>query len=758
MSSKGGNVEIGITADASEAKKSVNEVKSDVKDLDSTASETGDGAFSKLGSAASTVASTIAKTATAAVAALGAATLKIGSDALEAYADYEQLVGGVETLFGAGGMTLEEYAADVGASVAEVEAEYDSLMSAQETVLANAANAYQTAGMSANDYMETVTSFSASLISSLSGDTEAAAEVADTAITDMADNANKMGTGIEDIQNAYQGFAKQNYTMLDNLKLGYGGTQSEMERLIEDANELKEAQGEAGDLTIDSYADIVEAIHLVQDEMGITGTTALEASETISGSISSAKAAWENWLVGIADEDADMGELTTNLVTSLETAASNVLPRIAQIGEGLAAELPTAMASAIETLAPVVIEAVAGLWNTLSSTIGGALGFELPTIDSSQITEALQVAIDGVLGLVETMRPAVETIVNDLLPTVVDGVTNLVDAVSPFAETLVNDLLPVVVDGVSSAVDLLTPIIETVTGEIAPALMDAVNAVFEALTPVVDWLLSTVVPFISEAAETALPLLSDAVGLVSEVVQVLADTFTACWALIQPVLNKFLSIATSVFNGVVSLVRTVFNTLKTYLVSIVTSISSGIQSALKLVTGVVSGIQSTILGYFKGAGKWLYSAGKNILQGLANGIGGAMSAVIKKVTNVTSSIVNKVCKLLGINSPSKVFAEIGNFSMEGLAEGLADGASKALAEAEDVVSGLVGAFGGFDGVTVGANYAQTLQVVGASGASAGGTVINQTFETRVVRSDQDLYTAVPTIVRAALREANYTAS
>lgn len=229
------------------------------------------------------------------------AIVNFGKQIVSSYAEYEQLVGGVETLFGESAKTVQEYAQ----------------------------NAYKTAGMSANQYMETVTSFSASLLQSLGGDTKKAADYADKAVTDMADNANKMGTSMESIQNAYQGFAKQNYTMLDNLKLGYGGTKQEMERLIEDAEDLddtfKASRDSNGDLTM-SYADIVDAIHIVQDEMGITGTTAEEASDTISGSINSMKAAWENLSVGLADENANIEELMDNLAQSVEDVVRNLAP------------------------------------------------------------------------------------------------------------------------------------------------------------------------------------------------------------------------------------------------------------------------------------------------------------------------------------------------------------------------------------------------------------------------------------------------
>lgn len=264
---------------------------------------------------------------------LGQAALDIGKQALSSYSDYEQLKGGVETLFG-----------DDTAKIVE----------------RNAQNAFKTAGLSANQYMETVTSFSASLLKSVGGDTEKAAKIADKAITDMADNANKMGTSIDSIQNAYAGFAKGNYTMLDNLKLGYGGTRQEMQRLIKDANAINKANGKNTKLSIKNYADIVEAIHVVQEEMGIEGATAAEAETTIQGSLAATKSAWENLLSGLANGDADIGQLVSNLVKSVATAARNILPAIVQIAKSLGEALPALFAEIGPLLAefgPQLLEA-----------------------------------------------------------------------------------------------------------------------------------------------------------------------------------------------------------------------------------------------------------------------------------------------------------------------------------------------------------------------------------------------------------------
>lgn len=307
--------------------------------------------------------------------------------AFDNYANFEQLSGGVETLF----------------------------KDSADTVMQYAENAYQTAGLSANQYMETVTSFSASLLQSLDGDTEAAAKAADMAITDMADNANKMGTSMESIQNAYQGFAKQNYTMLDNLKLGYGGTKEEMERLLADASKLSGVEYD-----ISSYADIVEAIHVVQTEMGITGTTAREASETISGSVAATKAAWQNLLTGIADENADMDQLIDNFINSAVTAGENILPRIGQIMTGLG----QLISAGAEKLIPIAVQVLTDNLPTLVSA-GVTLTISLVTGILSATPELIAAIPDILMAIFNGLRdgwPALKAAGTELLSMVINGI------------------------------------------------------------------------------------------------------------------------------------------------------------------------------------------------------------------------------------------------------------------------------------------------------------------------------------------------
>lgn len=350
------------------------------------------------------------------------------SGAVESYGEYEQLVGGVETLFG----------------------------SSADTVIKNAENAYKTAGLSANAYMETVTSFSASLLQSMGNDTEAAAKKADLALTDMSDNANKMGTDMQSIQNAYQGFAKQNYTMLDNLKLGYGGTKEEMARLIEDAAKLKGLygadaalyanKGVNGDLSI-----IIDAIHTVQTEMGITGTTALEASTTVEGSISSMKAAYQNFVTGLGDQNADIGALTEELIQTAGTVAKNVLPVIESVVKNIAETvreqgpdmITKFVAYATEKMPEVlklgiqlIVSLVKGLAQNLPELLRGTLALVDAIISAflDSLPDIIEVGKDIVRGLWEGIKLMASWIgekVSGFVGGLVDGVKGVLGIHSP---------------------------------------------------------------------------------------------------------------------------------------------------------------------------------------------------------------------------------------------------------------------------------------------------------------------------------------
>ena len=391
-----------------------------------------DEASDKISGISEKVGNGLKKAAAIGAAAVGAAASAVGAlgkQAVESYADYEQLVGGVETLFGAGGQSLSEFVSNSGKSIDEAILEYKRLESSQNTVLANAGNAWKTAGMSANEYMETVTSFSASLLQSLDGDTAKAASVADMAITDMSDNANKMGTSMESIQNAYQGFAKQNYTMLDNLKLGYGGTKEEMERLLEDAEKFSGQEYDISNLN-----DVYEAIHVVQTEMGITGTTAKEASSTISGSVSSMKAAWSNLVTGLADDNADFEQLTSDFVESVTTAGENIIPRIETTLQGVS----SLVSSASSTLIPLVIATLmANLPQLIVSGVELVIALVTGLLQAlPQLIEAIPEIVKAVVEALKEAWPQIQEAGQGVVDALKDGILAAWDSFKQFVSGL----------------------------------------------------------------------------------------------------------------------------------------------------------------------------------------------------------------------------------------------------------------------------------------------------------------------------------
>lgn len=559
-----------------------------------------DKGFSETSSKAETLAmklksglATAAKVGTAAltVAATGVAALTKAS--IDQYAEYEQLLGGVDTLFKAASDKVQEYAA----------------------------NAYKTAGMSANEYMDTVTSFSASLLQSLGGDTEKAAQKADQAITDMADNANKMGTGMEMIQNAYQGFAKQNYTMLDNLKLGYGGTKEEMERLLADAEKLS---GQKFDIS--SYSDIVDAIHVVQTEMGITGTTAAEAASTIEGSSGSAKAAWSNLITGIADENADFKTLTSNFVDSLVTAGKNIIPRISVILGGIS-QLVT---SASTTIIPMVITTITdNLPALLQAAVAlvGALGQGI--IDS--LPAITQAAIDILFFLANALI--------ENLPTLIDGIVQL-------TMTIVQML---------TSPDFLTQLIETailLITTLAQGLIDAIPQLIAAVPLIIGNLLAAIIVELPNIIQMGIDLLF---ALIDGIIKCIPELVAAVPTLIIAFIN-----------GIVNNLDKIILAGPQIIVSLITGIIGAIPELIAAVPRIIAAIADTIRNYDWGG------IGKNIVRGLKNGIAGMWGNIKSWFSDKVNGLVSGVKKILGIASPSKVFAGIGGFMAEGLGEGFDD--------------------------------------------------------------------------------------
>ena len=426
-----------------------------------------DKATSKVAAIGNSIKGGLGTAAKAGVAALGAAlasaatgAVALGKAAMESYSAYEQNVGGVQKMFGNMGKSLDEYAALTGQTVEQCSDEWQKLEDAQSTVLDNAANAYRTAGMSANQYMEQVTSFSAALITSMGGDTQAAADRANIAMIDMADNVNTFGTSMTDVQNAYQGFAKQNYTMLDNLKLGYGGTQQEMQRLIQDASKMTDIQEKLG-VTVDgtsmSFDNVVAAIHVMQESMQIGGTTTREAATTIEGSVNMAKAAWENWVTELGKDNADMEKLTTQLVESVTTAASNIVPRIAVIAGAAMAALSEQLPSAVEQIGA----SLSGYAPTLGESVMSLIG-TVAQMAMEYAPTALLAIVDAITAFLTEYAPtllqAAMTMLLAIVQAIVDSGPQIMAALMVVLQSLVQlciDNAPAMLDAALGLVGML---------------------------------------------------------------------------------------------------------------------------------------------------------------------------------------------------------------------------------------------------------------------------------------------------------------
>ncbi len=564
-----------------------------------------------------------AKVGIAAVTAAAAGIAKLTKTAVDSYATYEQMVGGVQKLYGNMGNTLEEYAERTGQTVAQAKSEWEALEGAQNTVLNNAKNAYKEVGMSANDYMEIATSFSASLISSLGGDTQAAAEQTQVAMKAIADNVNTFGTNIEDVTNAFKGFSKQNYTMLDNLKLGYGGTKQEMERLIADANEYAKSIGLAGDLTIDSFSDQVTAIELIQEKQNIAGTTAREAATTIEGSLNMTKAAWDNLMTGMADDEADFGLLIDNFVESATTFADNVLPRI-QIAltkiPDLVNGLVPPLVQAIADIAPSLINSAVSLIATLVQTIASAL-------------------------------PQVITAITDLLPSVLSAVLECVASV---------------INALASA---LPQVITAITGmipELITALVDNIPLLINAALKLVSSFALGILEALPVLLETMPQVINSMVtGLISELPQILQAAAMVILALIDGIVQNLPSIVQSAVDIIYSLVSTLTNSTNMFQIldaalTIILAISEGlwtnlpyvIEAALQIMTSLASGLLQFLPQVLKAIGQVLLAliaaiianipqiatTATNILSAFASYLVNAIPRVVTAAKNIPSRI------------------------------------------------------------------------------------------------------------------------
>ena len=588
----------------------------------------------KIGSAVNTA----VKASAAAVGAASAGVAALGTACINAYADYEQLVGGVETLFKDSADTIQTYAD----------------------------NAYKTAGLSANEYMETVTSFSASLLQSLDGDTEKAAAAADLAITDMADNANKMGIAMESIQDAYQGFAKQNYTMLDNLKLGYGGTKEEMQRLLADAEKLS---GVKYDLS--SYADVVEAIHVIQTEMGITGTTAEEASTTIQGSVASMKAAWANLMVGMADDTQDFDLLLSNFIESIGTVADNLLPRIGIVIEG--------MGKLVAGLAPEIASALPTLTNELLPNL-----VELGVQSISALVQGIQENGDslaaGALSIVGTLAEGIA----ELLPMVADTAASLVVSLADGLTESLPNIIPIAIETISTLVENLTENANTVIDagiQIILALGEGLIAALPQLIETIPQIVINIANVINDNApklvDTALYLITRlAVGLVQAIPTLVVNIPKIIEAIVAAFMAfQWLNLGKQLIDGVA-------NGVKKAGESMATAAKDAFSKFKAKITGSEVATE-------------LKSIGKYIIDGIVGGIKNSLSKIANVAGKIKDTLLSKLKGLFRIASPSKLMKEeVGAYIGEGIAVGIEESGQMVVDAAETVANGIIDAFAG----------------------------------------------------------------
>ena len=518
--------------------------------------------------------------------------VSIGKASLDSYADYEQLVGGVETLYKDSAGIIENYAKD----------------------------AYKNVGLSANDYMETSTSFAAALVTSLGGDTEKAAEMANTAISDMSDNANKMGTNISSIQDAYNGFAKQNYTMLDNLKLGYGGTQAEMKRLIKEASAMTDTQKELG-VTVDSnsmsYANIVQAIHVVQANMGIMGTTSKEAATTIQGSTASMKSAWENLLTGIADPDQDFQTLVDNLVDSVITAGNNIIPRIKEI-------------------VPTLIDGLSELVTQLAPYVSSVIMELEPTIE-----EGLQSLFGGLSSVASELQPIVADVFSFFGDAIISGLTSAIEN-SDFSFLL--DIF----NNVKTAIENIAQIIDS--------FKNNANAAWDAISTKIQEVVAFVQPYVEAAMQVIGQVVTQVITDLTPVIQSIGEAFSAAWSLVQTVwawasaffqaifqaiiviFTPFAPIISGFFQGAWIIIQSIWNVAVSFF-----------QTVFDLITGVFSTIDAVLSGDFQGAWEsiqdifgsvfdFFSTVGQNAVEGIKGGIAAVWNGLVSFVQGLWDGI------------------------------------------------------------------------------------------------------------------------
>lgn len=657
---------------------SLSALHSGISKIGSLAKSAGSAVASGLGSA-------IKATAKGASVAIGAGVTAVGAlvtGSVKAFADFQQLTGGVETLFGAGGQSLEDYAAGIGKSVDAASSEYNKLMASQQAVFDNANKAYETAGLSANAYMETVTSFSASLLQSLGGDTQKAASVADQAIIDMADNANKMGTSMDMIQNAYQGFAKQNYTMLDNLKLGYGGTKEEMQRLLKDAGKLANTK-----FDISSYADIIEAIHVIQNDMGITGTTVNEAATTISGSAASMKAAWGNMLVSLTTGGDNFNKSIDALVQTTTTFARNVLPAVtgALSGVGhlieslapmIAQELPGLVATVLPSLVNAAQSLVSGLITGISSNIPQLAQVATQVFTAfvnfilQSVPQILLVGLDLIVGLAQGLTQGLPEILQQGIQSIVNFCNGITSRIPTIITTAIQ-LIQTLVQGIAQNLPQIIQAGVTMVGSLLQGIVSMLPSILQSALQLIMSLAQGLIQNLPLILQTGVQLIQSLIqGIVSMLPMIIQSAIQLIISLVQGLIQNLpmiiqsaVQIVVALAAGLIQAIPQLVAAIPQLIAAIVDTIMSTnwLQVGWDIVKGICKGLLDGIKGIFGGGGE---EGGAAVATGAASGMTSNLGTVTAATTQVSTTMTQ------GLQPDTAAVNAAGANTMTALASGI----------------------------------------------------------------------------------------
>ena len=577
-----------IKAVTDDVQKKMKDVQNETSKLSSVAEKAGKAIHNGLGKVAETslkLVSTAAKTAAAGVAALTGTGVKV-------YSEYEQLVGGVDTLFKDSSAKVQQYASE----------------------------AYKTAGLSANEYMAQVTSFSASLLQSLDGDTSKAADAANQAVIDMADNANKMGSSVESIQNAYQGFAKQNYTMLDNLKLGYGGTKTEMERLLADASKISGIKYDISNLN-----DVYSAIHVIQTELGITGTTAKEASTTIQGAWGSAKSAFSNLMVGMTGDTKNFDKYIKNFVSTAKQLVSNVLPIIKELAEKIPA--------LIKEIVPELISTITQIANELLPVI-----VEVTVQIIQSIVESLPMLIQAIIDFLPTFIEGLVT----LIPILIDGLISIIVMIAENFQSIIQpiiDSLPTIIMAIVNALienlpALINGVIQLVLGIVA-----ATGQIIETLVPMIPDIVLALVEAIIENIPT---ILAGCLQVVTAIFGLAEDLFSGLWGYVQnwwkDVQKVLGTIGGWVNDNVIKPVRNFFQGLWNGVKEIFANVGNFFRDKFNSAVTAIKNVISPIVNFFSG----IWDKIKAIFNKVGATIGNAITNTVKTAVNGVLSVATRI--------------------------------------------------------------------------------------------------------------------